>query len=160
MLKRIDKVLQALLILGRDQFYRWLSLLLFDLNQPGYAGRVLNENALTRARFMERLAGHAGLPAAGDKLFVVGLFSLLDVMMKQPLAEMLKQVSLPDDVAAALQGEPGAMHAALSLAIAVESESPQEIATAAALLGLDAPEVTALMLEALDWAQHVVSAGN
>ncbi|MCB1967341.1 MAG: hypothetical protein KDI64_15260, partial [Candidatus Accumulibacter sp.] len=76
------------------------------------------------------------------------------------LAEILKQVSLPDDVAAALQGEPGAMHDALSLAIAVESESPQEIATAAALLGLDAPEVTALMLEALDWAQHVVSAGN
>lgn len=160
MLKHIDQVLQALLILGRDQFYRWLSLLLFDLNQPGYAGRVLNENALARARFMEKLAGRPGLPAAGDKLFMVGLFSLLDVMMKQPLAEILKQVSLPDDVVAALQGEPGAIHDALSLAIAVESESPEEIAAAALLCGLEAPEVTALMLEALDWAQNVVSVGE
>lgn len=156
MLKRIDKIPQALLILGRDQFSRWLSLLLFDLNQPGYAGRVLNESALTRARFMERLSGRGSLPKAADKLFMIGLFSLLDVMMKQPLAEILKQVSLPDDVVSALQGEPGAMRDALALTIAVESRSPDEIAAAALLCELDAQQVTALMLEALDWAQNVV----
>jgi EAL and modified HD-GYP domain-containing signal transduction protein len=160
MLRRIDKIPQALLILGRDQFSRWLSLLLFDLNQPGYVGRVLNENALTRARFMERLAGRGELPKEADKLFMIGLFSLLDVMMKQPLAEILKQVSLPDDVVSALQGEPGAMRDALALAIAVESKSPEEIAAAALVCALDARQVAALMLEALDWAQNVVGAAR
>jgi EAL and modified HD-GYP domain-containing signal transduction protein len=160
MLKRIEKIPQALLILGRDQFSRWLSLLLFDLNQPGYVGRVLNENALTRARFMERLAGQGGLPQEADKLFMIGLFSLLDVMMKQPLAEILKKVSLPDDVVSALQGAPGAMCDALALAIAVESKAPDEIAAAALLCGLEAQQVTAVMLEALDWAQNVVHAGK
>jgi EAL and modified HD-GYP domain-containing signal transduction protein len=160
MLQRIDKIPQALVILGRDQFSRWLSLLLFDLNQPGYAGRVLNENALTRARFMERLAGRGGLPKAADNLFIIGLFSLLDVMMKQPLEDILKQVSLPDDVVAALQGEPGVLRDALALAIAVEAKSADEIAAAALLCDLDAQQVTAVMLEALDWAQSMVSAGK
>jgi EAL and modified HD-GYP domain-containing signal transduction protein len=160
MLRRIDKIPQALLILGRDQFSRWLSLLLFDLNQPGYVGRVLNENALTRARFMERLAGRGRLPQEADKLFMIGLFSLLDVMMKQPLTAILQQISLPDDVVSALQGEPGAMRDALALAMAVESKAPEEIAAAALLCELDAQQVTAVMLEALDWAQTVVGAGK
>jgi EAL and modified HD-GYP domain-containing signal transduction protein len=85
---------------------------------------------------------------------------LLDVMMKQPLAEILKKVSLPDDVVSALQGEPGAMCDALALAIAVESKAPEEIAAAALLCGLEAQQVTAVMLEALDWAQTVVHAGK
>lgn len=160
LVKHIDKISQALLILGREQFYRWLSLLLFDLDQPGYVGRVLNERALTRARFMETLAGRGAVRGAADKLFLIGLFSLLDVMMGQALPDILRQVALPEDVLLALQGEPGGLRDALSLAIAVELKSPDEIAAAALLCELAASEVTGLMLEALDWAHHVISVGE
>lgn len=160
LLKEINEIPQVLLVLGRDRFYRWLSLLLFDLNQPGYRARVLNEQSLTRARFMERLAGRGHIPASAEQLFITGLFSLLDVMMGQPLVDVLKQVSLPDAVASALKGEPGAMRDALSLGIAVESAAPDEMAAAAAKCGLDALAVTGLMIEALTWSQQVISAGE
>lgn len=160
LLQKVDEIPQALLVLGRDRFYRWLSLLLFDFNQPGYRERVLSEQVLARARFMEMLAGRGHVPAAADHLFMTGLFSLLDVMMEQPLADVLKQVSLPEDVVAALRGEPGAMRDTLLLGITVESGTQDEMAFAATRCGLDAATVTSTMVEALVWAQQTSAAGE
>lgn len=157
---KVSEILQALMLMGRDRFYRWLSLLLFDFNQPGYREFVLNEQALTRARFMEILAGQGNVPATSEHLFMTGLFSLLDVMMDRPLADVLKQVTLPEAVAAALKGEDGAMRDALLLGIAVESSVPDEMAAAAEKCGLDAPTVTGLMIEALAWSQQVIAASK
>lgn len=160
LLQKIEEIPQALLVLGRDRFYRWLSLLLFDFSQPGYHERVLSEQVLTRARFMEMLAGRGRVPAAADQLFMTGLFSLLDVMMERPLAEVLQQVSLPEAVAAALKGEEGAMRDALLLGITVESGTPDEMELAATRCGLDAATVNGTMVEALAWAQQVSAAGE
>jgi EAL and modified HD-GYP domain-containing signal transduction protein len=158
--QKINELSQALLILGRDRFYRWLSLLLFDFNQPGYRELVLNEQALTRARFMEMLAGQGRVPAAADQLFITGLFSLLDVMMEQPLNDILKKVSLPEAVSSALKGEPGAMRDALLLGVTVETNDQEAMATAAEQCGLDAATVSGLMIEALAWSQQLISASE
>jgi EAL and modified HD-GYP domain-containing signal transduction protein len=155
LLHRVNEIQQALLILGRDRFYRWLSLLVFDFSQEGYQDRILKEQALARARFLEILAGKGLVPAAPDQLFITGLFSLLDVMMGQPLDVVLKQIALAEPVLAALHGEAGAMRNALLLGIAVEAGSPEAMATAAEQCGLDATEVAGLMLEALAWAQQL-----
>jgi len=146
-----------LILLGRDRFYRWLSLLVFDFKQLGYQGRILNEQSLTRARFMETLAGRGHIPECPDQLFLIGLFSLLDVIMNQPLENVLQQVSLPEAVASALYGKPGATSDALSLGIAIESAATDDIATAATRCGLDEKIVTGLMIDALAWTQQVVS---
>jgi EAL and modified HD-GYP domain-containing signal transduction protein len=156
LLQKIDDIQQALMLLGRDRFFRWLSLLLFDSKKPGYQENVLTEQALTRARFMEMLAGRGRVPANGDQLFLTGLFSLISVMLEQPLEVVLKQVALPEPVASALRGEPGAMHDALSLAIIVES-GDGEIAAISAQCGVDAYAVTRMMIEALSWSQAIVA---
>lgn len=106
---------------------------------------------------MEMLAGKGRVPASADQLFLTGLFSLLDVMMDQPLAEVLKQISLPDSVSSALRGEDGVMRDALLLGIAVENADPDLMASAAEKCGLEASDVIALMLEALAWSQQIVS---
>lgn len=156
LMQKIDEIQQALMILGRDRFYRWLSLLLFDSKKPGYHENVLTDQALTRARFMEMLAGKGRIPASADQLFLTGLFSLMNVMLGQSLDDVLRQVALPEAVAAALRGEQGAMHDALMLAISAESESG-DMAAAAAHCGVDAPLVVGTMIEALGWAQLIAT---
>lgn len=160
LLQKVSEIPQALMVLGRDRFYRWLSMLLFDSDRPGYHERVLNEQVLARARFLEMLAGQGRVPAETDHLFMAGLFSMLDVMMDKPLNDILKQIALPDPVSAALKGESGAMHDAMSLAIAVESGTTDEMAAAAKLCDLDASVVTVTMIEALAWAQQASAAGE
>ena len=159
LLQKINEIPQALLLLGRDRFYRWLSLLLFDSKKPGYHENILREQALTRGRFMEMLAGKGRVPAGGDQLFLTGLFSLMSVMLAQPLEDVLKQVSLPEAVASALKGEAGAMHDALTLAIAVES-GEGDMAAAAARCDVDAAEVAGMMIEALAWSQQIAAVGE
>ncbi len=159
LLQKINEIPQALLLLGRDRFYRWLSLLLFDSKKPGYHENILREQALTRGRFMEMLAGKGRVPAGGDQLFLTGLFSLMSVMLAQPLEDVLKQVSLPEAVASALKGEAGAMHDALMLAIAVES-GEGDMAAAAARCDVDAAEVAGMMIEALAWSQQIAAVGE
>lgn len=160
LLHKADDISQALLVLGSDRFYRWLSLLLFDFTKPNYQERVMNEQALVRARFMELLAGKGEIPDNAEQLFLTGLFSMLDVMMAQPLGEILKQIALPDAVVMALRNEPGPMSGALSLASAMESRAPDEMAAAALKCGLDTQTVTAAMMGALSWAHQVSSAGE
>ena len=160
LLQKVDDISQVLMLLGRDRFYRWISLLLFDFKQVGYQGRVLIEQSLTRARFMESIAGLGNIPNSADQLFLVGLFSLLGVMMNQPLVIVLKQVSVPEDVASALYGDPGKLSDALSLGIAVEYSVPDDISVAAAQCGLDEKTVAALMIDALAWTQQVVSSSQ
>jgi EAL and modified HD-GYP domain-containing signal transduction protein len=134
-------------------------LLLFDSKKTGYNENIIREQALTRARFMELLGGKGRVPANGDQLFLTGLFSLMSVMLGQPLEDVLKQVALPDAVASALKGQAGAMHDALMLAIAVESGS-DDTAVAAARCGVAASVVSGLMIDALAWSQQIVLSAN
>lgn len=154
--QKIDEIQQALMLLGRERFYRWLSLLLFDSKKPGFHENVIREQALTRGRLMEMLAGKGRVPANADPLFLAGLFSLMNLMLDLPLEDVLKQVALPETVAAALRGEAGPLYDALALAVALESDNG-EMEAAAAQCGLEAAEVTGMMIEALAWAQEIVS---
>lgn len=156
LLQKINEIQQALMLLGRDRFYRWLSLLLFDSKKHGYHENVLREQALTRGRFMELLAGKGQVPDYADQLFLTGLFSLMNVMLGQSLDDVLKQVALPEAVAAALRGEENAMRDALTLAIAVES-GIGDMAAAAAKCDVDATEVAGMLIDALAWSQQTVA---
>ena len=151
----VDSVARGLVVLGRDRFYRWLSLLLFDFGQPGYRERMLTAQALTRARFLELLAGRGRIPPLPDALFMVGLFSLLDALLGRPLTELVQAVDLPPQVATALQGQPGALSDALALACASETDDPLRLDFCAALCRLDALTIASVRLSALNWCEQV-----
>jgi EAL and modified HD-GYP domain-containing signal transduction protein len=60
--------------------------------------RELVETALVRARFCE-LAGGEG---NGDRLFTLGLFSVVDALMDAPMETVLESMPFPDEMRSAL----------------------------------------------------------
>jgi EAL and modified HD-GYP domain-containing signal transduction protein len=155
----IDSLTQALVLIGREKFYRWLSLLLFDFANPTYHERALAERALARGRTLELLAGKGRIPKAPDHLFLIGLFSLLDVALGLPLQELLEKATLPDAVREALLGKPGAHADALALAILGEADAaalPEQMAQALARCELADAAYTAAAAEALVWASQAL----
>ncbi|MFT3814607.1 MAG: HDOD domain-containing protein [Acidovorax sp.] len=150
----IDK---AVMVLGRERCYRWVSLLLFDIQQSGYRERLLIEHALTRAFFLESLAGH-GQVAQGtqDALFILGLFSMLDLLMGHPLEAILQETHLPAPVHEALLGQAGAYRNALLLAQALEKHQFNAAAALVERLQLDGLPVQGLHLEALGKANDLI----
>lgn len=153
---KITTIEQALLLLGRERFYRWLSLLLFDVQKAGYLDRMLTEQALVRANLMERLGIQLRKPEiAPDMLFLTGLFSLLEKLMSRPMPEILASVAMPQAVCDALLEGSGPLAPFLKLSIACENGQPEEIADCAQACGLDIGSVNQASLAALLWAAEI-----
>lgn len=152
----ITTIDQCLQLLGRERFYRWLSLLLFDVHKPGYVERIITEQALVRASLMERLGQRGHRPDANpDQLFLTGLFSLLDKLIARSMPETLDSIAVPKAVSDALIAQSGPLLPFLSLVVACEKVSQEEIATWANACGLDVESVNEDLMAALVWANEV-----
>lgn len=150
----------ALQLLGRERCFRWLSLLLFDIRQSGFRERLLTEQALTRAFFLEGLAGKGRVPDNGDELFILGLFSMLDLLTGQPLPTLLQETRLPEPVHQALLGQPGIYRDVLNLARANESHASEQLEQLSQACGVDAVLVLQYGITALGQAFDTLSSSQ
>ncbi|WP_410497998.1 EAL and HDOD domain-containing protein [Chitinibacter sp. S2-10] len=117
---------QAVVIVGNQRLYRWLSLLLFASQGEDKLDQTLLEAALTRARLME-LAGLESMSAVEcDLLFLTGLFSLLDFLLRVPRSLLLKELCPPDIVVDTLSSKATPFSPFLQLAEQSETGQPSE----------------------------------
>ncbi|WP_051278994.1 EAL and HDOD domain-containing protein [Chitinilyticum aquatile] len=126
---------QALAVLGQEKVYRWLSLLLFSRGNPQPLDDTLLEAALTRARLME-LCGSGPQPSArGEQLYLTGLFSLLDYLLRVPRRLLLQELCAPAEVIDTLAGKATSLSPFLQLAEAGESDGdvPDDLLAACGL---------------------------
>lgn len=147
----------ALQLLGRERCFRWLSLLLFDIKQIGFRERLLTEQTLTRAFFLESLAGCGQIPNRKDELFILGLFSMLDVLIGHPLPELLEHTQLPQAIRQALLEHTGIYHVALALARASEAQQSDNTAKLAEACGISALQILESSIGALSKAHATMS---
>lgn len=151
--QQISTIEQGLLILGQAQLDRWLTLLLLSGGVMG--DTALTEIALTRARFLELVGAYRLPPEQCEKLFVLGLFSMLDVALKVPLETAIKPLRLSPPLSAALLHHEGLYGMYLSLADACERGVANEITRYAVTLGLTSSKVGSKQIEAINWVAEI-----
>lgn len=112
----IESIRHAVRMVGRSELHKWLSLLLVSsvANRGGTDLEVVRA-ALVRARFAEQIARQGGDRRAAESLFMVGLFSLLEALLRMPLPEILKRIELADEIKRALLVRAGPYASILSL---------------------------------------------
>lgn len=91
-------------------------------------------------------------PDECDGAFVVGIFSLLDVMLGMPLEQALALLSLPPAVAEALHHGTGIYGPMLALTKACENDDDASFAAAAQALKFSSHHINMAHMEALVWA--------
>lgn len=155
LLQPVRSVNHALVVLGYDPLYRWLTLLLFASGQPDHRTLALMKNALVRARLTELLGQKKLKPNEHGGLFITGIFSLLDALLNMPMETALASLKLPPPIEAALMKREGIYAPYLDLAIACEEAEEQVIATYAAVSGISAEEINLAHVQALIWAEEV-----
>jgi EAL and modified HD-GYP domain-containing signal transduction protein len=151
----ITSIEHALVLMGRQKMYRWLTLLLFGSAQNSPYAAVLQENALARGRFMELIGERAFAENERDGLFVTGLFSMLDLVLQMPLPEAIKPLNLPEAIEAALLRDGGPYAPSLDLAVACESFDQEQTEATATRCGIEISDVNAKHFEALAWVQAI-----
>ncbi|WP_237763304.1 EAL and HDOD domain-containing protein [Thiobacillus denitrificans] len=152
---KIGGIEQALMVMGQDKLYRWLTLILFTGGKAQELDQAVLENALVRGRMAEQLAGRALFAKARDEIFVAGLFSLLDVVMGMPMEQVLKQISLPAEITEAIVSQRGPYAPYLALAIACEQDDQSSIEALAKQIGREVDDINAVHMDALLWAQQL-----
>ncbi len=152
----ITSFAQAILVVGRRQLQRWLQLLLFAHRKDGKDGpNILMQRAAERGRMMEVLAQEGSEKADRELAFMVGVFSVLDVLMATPLAQLLKSISLPQPVEQALLNREGRLGALLDLVCAAEESDFAEVGRLLAVLGVEPGTLSRSQLEAINWAMKI-----
>ena len=152
---KLGGIEQALMVMGQDKLYRWLTLILFTGGQAQELDQAVLENALVRGRVAEQLAGRALFAKARDEIFVAGLFSLLDVVMRMPMEQVLKQISLPAEITEAIIAQRGPYAPYLALAIACEQDDQGGIEALAKQIGREVADINGVHMDALLWAQQL-----
>jgi EAL and modified HD-GYP domain-containing signal transduction protein len=146
----------AIMLLGRRRLRRWLQLLLYASEPARNVPTPLMQLAATRGRMMELLAPHALGHGAQDLAFLAGIMSLLDTLLKRPLAEIIALLPVPAELRSALLDRGGRLGAMLVLCEAVEDGDPACVVQAiAGLPGLSAGAVTLAHADALRWANSI-----
>jgi len=122
---KVSSFSHALTLLGRRQLQRWLQLLLFAHQKESAGGpSILMQRAAARGRLMELLAPSVDKTASlefQEQAFMVGLFSLLDILLDLPMENILKTLLLADNLEAALLRREGVLGEMLKLAIDTEN---------------------------------------
>jgi EAL and modified HD-GYP domain-containing signal transduction protein len=147
----ITSFAQAIGLLGRRQLQRWLQLLLYARQREDGLPNPLLPVAARRAAQMESLCKQRGGDReAQDLAFMVGVFSLLDVLLGIPMTEIVAELKLAPDTAAALTERSGALGQLLALV-----EPPATTPAALREAGITTAHWWQSQLRASHWAIQV-----
>jgi EAL and modified HD-GYP domain-containing signal transduction protein len=162
--QRIESLAQALQLLGRRELQRWLQILVYA--EPGATVELsspLLQLASTRGKLLElislRVAPYDA--AAADTAFTVGIMSLTEAMLSVPMADVLENVDVADDVRTALIERSGPLGQMLRVAEMLEhAVELRPLNAAIRKLGLTVKEIRDIELAAFNWVRELaVEAG-
>ena len=158
--QRIDSLSQALIVLGRRQLQRWLQIMLYaEPDTRGHTQTPLLMLASTRARLMELLAQRLrpGQRQVADVAFTVGIMSLMDALFAVPMADLVEQIRVSEEVANALVKRGGFFGELLRLTESLERmDEGDEMLPVLGELADSGDELVELEMAAFAWSEKVV----
>jgi len=150
---------QAITLLGRRQLQRWLQLLVYSDPNNDHRPNPLLQKAAARGRLVELLASHITPPLPAehvtDTAFMIGTFSLLDVLLSMSMPEILRQLPLADVALKALIENKGGLGELLAVVGAVDKHDLKGASAGLKALGIDGKVFFEAQLEAYGWASKL-----
>lgn len=156
-LHRVTSIRQAIVLMGVGTVRRWVSLwLLAGLGEEAHP-ELLTMSTI-RARCCELLAGQMRDAGSVPEGFLLGMCSLLDAILDQPMPAVLEQLPLSAPMQAALIGEDNPGRRILDCAIAQERGDWTGSQALADRVGLPPRALAAAHQAALCWSAEFLQA--
>lgn len=155
----ITTIRHAAAMLGQKELKKWINTAVVNelyADKPSEITRL----SLLRAKFAEYLAPAFGLQGKSDELFLMGLFSVLDVILEKPMEEALQMVMVAGDVREALLSGKGSLAPVLELMKQYEQANWPEVSRQLLLAKMDAKPVNEAYVKALGWYRNLMEGGK
>lgn len=153
--RKIESIRSAVAILGQREVKRWatvaISVQLAD-DSPGEIAKL----SLIRAKFAENLATSYELGVFAPSLFMAGLFSLLNVILKKPMDQAINEVAVNERVHMALVDRKGELYEVLDLIYAYEKADWDGVSINLIRNNVDVDAVTDAFISTLVWYKELL----
>ena len=151
---RITSVQQALVYLGQKEIRRFISMIVMTNLAKGKPSELVRA-ACIRAKFCELLAGIAPGRMDGRELFTLGMFSLIDAIVDQPMATVMNTLALAGTIKEALVNRRGQLIIYLQLVESYEKGRWKAVGQIARGLKLPEAELPDIYLQACQWGNSI-----
>ena len=146
----ITSVRNAAAMLGQKELKRWINTVVTKslcADKPNEITRL----SLIRAKFAESLAPLFGIKIFSPELFLMGLFSVLDIILDKPMEEALKMVKVSRQINDALLLGRGELSPVLSFLINYGDANWQAVSRTMLIFNIDTEDVYKAYLSSLMW---------
>jgi len=150
----ITSIRHAAAMLGQKELKRWINTAVTNKlceDSPGEVTRL----SLIRAKFAENLAPLFEEAGQSQELFLMGLFSILDVVLNKPMEEALKIVRVSKAIEQALTKGEGEFGKILKFMRAYEDANWTEVSRVMVLDKIDMDATYQAYLDALKWYRTI-----
>ncbi len=153
----ITSIRHAAAMLGQKELKKWINTAVTNelcADRPSEITRL----SLLRAKFAENLAPLFEMAIHSSELFLMGLFSVLDLILDKPMKEALAMVNVSKSIEEALIEDKGEFAAVLDFIRHYESASWQEVSRVMLLRKIDMDQVYNAYTESLQWYRNLFGA--
>lgn len=152
---KVESIRHALVLLGDKEIRRWSSLL--ALNELAYdKPEELVTVSVIRARFCELLSEKYKLGKPPADCFLAGMFSLIDALVDRPMAELVAELPLDEEIKQALLGKVNQYHDLLQLVVSYEKGFWEDLPGYARKLNIAETDLPDMYMAAVTWSQKVL----
>ncbi len=151
----ITTIRHAAAMLGQKELKKWINTAVANklyADKPSEITRL----SLLRAKFAERLAGSFGMQDKSEELFLLGLFSVLDVVLEKTMEDAMEMVMVAGDIRDALTQGKGPYATLYEFIQQYEKADWQEVSRQMLLADVSMEDVHDAYMDALKWYKQLV----
>ncbi len=155
---QIKSIQQAIVYLGFKELKKWIFLLSLrekSKKKEKYIDEVIKMSFI-RAKASELIALEKGFRHEASSYFLVGLLSLMDTLMQQPLEKLLKQLPLDPEIKHTLMGQQTKYVPIYQLVLSLEKSNWDTIENLAYELQISRECVYQIHVEAVKWTKEIM----
>lgn len=152
----ITSIRHAAAMLGQKELKKWINTAVTNelyADKPNEITRL----SLIRAKFAENLAPIFDMQLQAAELFLMGLFSVLDVILERPINEALELVKVSKEIREALVDKKGKFAPVYEFVIQYETANWQEISRLMLLQNIEMKQIYQAYLDSLQWYSNLVA---
>lgn len=149
----ISTIKQAIITLGKAELKRFISILFTSQVNEDQPAELMCLS-LTRAKFSEGLSEQHHPGQESSSAFLMGMMSLMDAILGEPMAAVMEKLPLSQEINDALLLEQGDMATYLAIVKHYEQAEWSQAEALVSELGIDAESMAIVYHDAVKWANE------
>ncbi len=153
----ITSVRHALSLLGLREVRKWISLVTLTSMRDDKPDSLV-ATSMIRAKFCESIGQMGNKRQHAAELFLMGLFSLIDAILDQPMQKLMCDLPLSSEIAAALLRKESPYQPIYNLICAYEKSDWGQVSELADQLCVSEESIMEAYIDAVTWSQELIRA--